>query len=186
VLTIRMQRTGRSGHAQFRVIVQDSRFSPTRGRVVSYLGSYDPHTKAAVIDSEKAAKYLSNGAQPSDSVARLFKKEGIKMPGWVSVSEPRKRDVRNPDKRRSTAPAQPEAEAQPPAAEAVASAAEPEAPAETPAEDTPAPEQPAEDSTPAEPEDKQPAAEEPSAEEPATEEPAESEEPAAEAPKEES
>lgn len=112
MLAIRMQRTGRSGHAQFRVIVQDSRFSPTRGRVVSYLGSYNPHTKAAAIDSEKAAKYLDNGAQPSDTVARLFKKEGIKLPDWVSIGEPKKRSVRSPEKRRSTAPAQPQ-DAQP-------------------------------------------------------------------------
>jgi small subunit ribosomal protein S16 len=96
MLAIRMQRTGRSGHAQFRVIVQDSRFSPTRGRVVSYLGSYDPHTKTAQIDSAKAAQYLKNGARPSDTVARLLKKEGVKLPGWVKLSEPRKRDVRKP------------------------------------------------------------------------------------------
>jgi small subunit ribosomal protein S16 len=108
MLAIRMQRTGRSGHAQFRVIVQDSRFSPKRGRVVSYLGSYNPHTKEAAIDSQKAAQYLNSGAQPSDTVARLFKKEGIKLPAWVNVSDPKKRSVRHPEKRRSTAPAQPE------------------------------------------------------------------------------
>lgn len=146
MLAIRMQRTGRSGHAQFRVIVQDSRFSPTRGRVVSYLGSYNPHTKAATIDSDKAAEYLKNGAQPSDTVARLFKKEGIKLPDWVKISEPRKRDVRNPDKRRSTAPAEPAAE---PQAETKAPS-EPEAASDT---DTPAEElqvtedQPAEETT---------------------------------------
>jgi small subunit ribosomal protein S16 len=108
MLAIRMQRTGCSGHAQFRVIVQDSRFSPKRGRVVSYLGSYNPHTKEAAIDSQKAAQYLNSGAQPSDTVARLFKKEGIKLPAWVNVSDPKKRSVRHPEKRRSTAPAQPE------------------------------------------------------------------------------
>lgn len=141
-----MQRTGRRGHAQFRVIVQDSRFSPTRGRVVSYLGSYNPHTKAATIDSQKAAEYLKNGAQPSDSVARLFKKEGIKLPTWVKLDEPKKRDVRNPEKRRSTAPAQPQAPAEP-AAETEGATPEPEALTETvePAAETEAkPEAPAE------------------------------------------
>jgi small subunit ribosomal protein S16 len=140
MLAIRMQRTGRSGHAQFRVIVQDSRFSPTRGRVVSYLGSYDPHTKTSVIDSEKAAQYLQNGARPSNSVALLFKKEGIKLPAWVKMDEPKKRDVRNPEKRRSTSPAAPEAPAEPaseaPAQEAGAEPVPEEAPGgeETPAE----------------------------------------------------
>lgn len=107
MLAIRLQRTGRSGHSQFRVIVQDSRFSPKRGKVVSYLGNYDPHTKTATIDGEKAAKFMDNGAQPSDTVAKLFQKEGIKLPGWVNVSQPKKRGIRNPEKRRSTAPEAP-------------------------------------------------------------------------------
>jgi small subunit ribosomal protein S16 len=137
VLAIRMQRTGRSGHAQFRVVVQDSRFSPTRGRVVSYLGSYNPHTKAASLDSEKAAQYLASGAQPSDRVARLFKKEGIKLPKWVKLDEPKKRIVRNPQKRRSTTPVQPkETVADTPAVtneepEAETTEPAPEAPAQT-------------------------------------------------------
>jgi small subunit ribosomal protein S16 len=65
VLAIRMQRTGRSGHPQFRVIVQDSRFSPSGGRVVAYLGNYNPHTKEAKLDSEKTSMYLQNGAHPT-------------------------------------------------------------------------------------------------------------------------
>lgn len=136
MLAIRMQRTGRSGHTQFRVIVQDSRFSPTRGRVVAYLGNYDPHTKLANIDSEKTAKYLENGAQPSDTVARLLKKEGLKLPAWVKLSQPQSRTTRNPDKRRSTRPAGPEAPVEEAAAEPVAT----ESPAEVPAEEAAAPE----------------------------------------------
>jgi small subunit ribosomal protein S16 len=156
MLAIRMQRTGRSGHAQFRVIVQDSRFSPTRGRVVSYLGSYNPHNKVATIDSEKAAHYLKEGAQPSETVARLFKKEGIKLPVWVNVSEPRKRTVRNPEKRRATAPAQPEQAAPEaetagePAAEADTQSPEKEAAAEPEAETPSTEEAPAEEAAPAE------------------------------------
>lgn len=152
MLAIRMQRTGRSGHAQFRVVVQDSRFSPTRGRVVSYLGSYNPHTKDAKIDAVKASQYLANGAQPSDTVARLFKKEGIKLPDWVKLSEPKKRDIRNPEKRRSTAPAQAETSSpeQPAEAETAEEATQEESqPAEPAAVETPAPEDPAEE-TPAE------------------------------------
>ncbi len=104
MLAIRLQRTGRSGHSQFRVIVQDSRFSPTRGRVVAYLGSYNPHTKTSEIDSEKASQYLSSGAQPSDRVARLMKQKGIKLPEWVKLDSPKEKTTRNPDKRRSTRP----------------------------------------------------------------------------------
>jgi small subunit ribosomal protein S16 len=164
MLTIRLQRTGRSSHAQFRVIVQDSRFSPTRGRVVAYLGSYDPHTKVAVVDGQKASAYLENGAQPSDRVARLLQKEGIKLPDWVKLDQPQKRSTRNPAKRRSTRPEEPKApEAETPAVEEVPAE---EAPAETP-------EQPA-----AEPTAETPAAEEPAVEETAPEPAAETTEPA--------
>ena len=147
MLAIRLQRTGRSGHAQFRVIVQDSRFSPKRGRVVSYLGNYDPHTKTAVIDSEKASKYLQDGAQPSDRVARLFKQEGIKLPAWVKLEEPKKREVRNPEKRRSTAPAQSDSAAAAPAEEP---AAEPAETSEQPAAEEPAEPEKTEPETPSE------------------------------------
>lgn len=153
MLAIRLQRTGRSGHAQFRVVVQDSKFSPTRGRVVSYIGSYNPHTKTAQLDTEKVSKYLENGAQPSDRVARLLQQEGIKLPGWVKLNEPKKRTVRNPEKRRSTAPAEPKAET--PSDEAVA---EPEAETttdeatqESPANGTVTEDAPAESEEPAEP-----------------------------------
>ncbi len=123
MLAIRMQRTGRRGHAMFRVVVQDSRLTPTSGKVVARLGSYDPHAKSTILDKEKAAFYLEHGAQPSDRIARLFKSEGVKLPDWVKLPSDRKRTVRNPDKRRSTRPPEPEAEQQ--AAEEPAAAKEP-------------------------------------------------------------
>lgn len=163
MLAIRLQRTGRRGHAQFRVIVQDRRFHPTRGKIVAYLGSYDPHTKIAQIDKELAAKYLNDGAQPSDRIAKMLKAEGVKLPAWVEVSPPKKSSVRNPDKRRSTRPEAPAEEAPkqeeaPVAEEASAEAAQEETTAEAPAE--PAPENATEEA----------AAEEKPAEETATEE----------------
>lgn len=148
MLTIRMQRTGRSGHAQFRVIVQDSRFSPTRGRVVAYLGSYDPHTKAAILDSEKTTLYLGNGAQPSDRVVQLLKKEGIKLPDWVKTPTPKKQTIKHPEKLRRNRPAdEPKKEAEEPTQEEPAQET-PETPAE-PADDTPveAAEEPKEQTT---------------------------------------
>ncbi len=121
MLAIRLQRTGRSGHAQFRVIVQDSRFSPKRGRVTAYLGSYDPHTKTTMLDKEKAADYLSHGAQPSDKVAQLLKSEGVKLPDWVKLStQKNKRAIRNPEKLRRNRPAGTEAPAPEAAEEASA------------------------------------------------------------------
>ena len=97
MLAIRMQRTGRKGHAMFRLVVQESRLTPTSGKVVFSLGSYDPHTKAASLNKE-------NGAQPSDRAAALLKAEGIKLPEWVKLSSEKKRTVRNPEKLRKNQP----------------------------------------------------------------------------------
>lgn len=120
MLVIRLQRTGRKGHAQFRIVVQDSRRTPTSGKIVANLGSYNPHNKTVVLDKEKAQKYLDNGAQPSQRSVLILKSEGIKLPKWVKVADTGgQRAVRNPEKRRSTTPAQP---------------AEPVAESETPAE----------------------------------------------------
>lgn len=154
MLTIRLQRTGRSGHSQFRLVAQDSRFSPKRGRVVAYLGSYNPHTKQVTVDAEKVSRYLENGAQPSETAAKLLQKQGVKLPGWFKASQSKERAVRNPDKRRSTRPASAETAADKPAeAESPAPAAEAPLPAEDVAEEPSSEEttgEPASEETPAE------------------------------------
>lgn len=127
MLVIRLQRTGRKGHAQFRVVVQDSRRTPTSGKVVSLLGSYDPHAKQTNINKEKAQFYLDHGAQPTSRVALLLKGEGVKLPKWVKLDSSKSRAVRNPDKRRSTRPVEEAPAEEVPAPEAEAST---EAPAE--------------------------------------------------------
>lgn len=143
MLAIRMQRTGRKGHAMFRVVVQDSRLTPTSGKVVAQLGHYDPHTKAVTVDTEKASFYLSNGAQPSDRVARLLQKEGVKLPDWVTLSTERSRTIRNADKLRKNQPAEEKAEVAP--AEEPAEAVADETPVETEAATDEATEAPAEE-----------------------------------------
>lgn len=99
-----MQRTGRSGNAQFRIVVQDSRRTPTSGKVIANLGSYDPHTKAARLNKEKAQFYLENGAQPSGRTIHLLQAEGIKLPKWVSPRDSKKRTLRHPEKLRRNQP----------------------------------------------------------------------------------
>ncbi len=101
MLAIRMQRTGRKGHAMFRVVVQDSRLTPTSGRVVAQLGSYDPHAKTSTLVKDKAEYYLSNGAQPSPRVVRLMESEGVTLPSWVKTSSTEKtKTTRHADKLR--------------------------------------------------------------------------------------
>lgn len=130
MLVIRMQRTGRKGHAQFRVVVQDSRRTPTSGKVVASLGSYNPHTKTTSLDKDKASKYLTNGAQPTERVVRLLKAEGVKLPDWVKVPADKEGKLRNPEKLRKNRPAESEAPAENEAAEPAA-----ETPTEEPAEE---------------------------------------------------
>lgn len=128
MLVIRLQRVGRKGHAQFRVVVQDSRRTPTSGKVVAPLGHYNPHTKETVINKEKAQFYLDHGAQPSDRVAVLLKSQGVKLPKWATPPVKQEGKIRNPEKLRRN---QPKEEAKPeekPAEEPEVAAEVPEAP----------------------------------------------------------
>jgi small subunit ribosomal protein S16 len=104
MLAIRLQRTGREGHATFRVVVQEAQRTPVSGNVVALLGSYDPHTKTSRLDKEKIVLYLSNGAQPSGRVARLLREEGVTLPKWVKAADSKNRKTRNPEKLRSNRP----------------------------------------------------------------------------------
>ncbi len=104
MLVIRLQRVGRKGHAMFRVVVQDSRKTPTSGKIVYRLGSYDPHLKKVSINKDKAKFYLDHGAQPSIKASSLLKDEGIKMPKWITIAAKKKRATKYPDKRKSTRP----------------------------------------------------------------------------------
>ena len=99
-----MQRTGRKGHAMFRVVVQESRLTPTSGKVVANLGSYDPHAKTAQLDTEKATFYLGHGAQPSDRAAALLEREGVTLPSWYKKPAPKQRAIKNADKLRRNQP----------------------------------------------------------------------------------
>ena len=148
MLAIRMQRTGRSGHASFRVVVQDSRQTPTSGKFVALLGHYDPHAKTATITKDKVAFYLEHGAHPSERVARLLKQEGIKLPEWVEATRKKKAAIKNPDKLRRNRPAEEakptEAAAETPA-EAVATEADESASKDAPETSEPVAEAPTEE-----------------------------------------
>src|SRR5215469_9441263 len=106
MLAIRMQRTGRKGHAMFRVVVQDSRRTPSSGKFVALLGNYDPHAKVMSLKKDRAQFYLEHGAQPSDRVVRLFEQEGVKLPSWVQRSAAKQGTIRNPEKLRKNRPAE--------------------------------------------------------------------------------
>jgi len=105
MLAIRLQRVGRKGHAMYRLAVQESRRHPSSGNVVAYVGTYDPHTKAAKIQVELAQKYLDNGAQPSPRLIKLLSDAGVKMPNWVvKFDNKQSKVVRNGEKLRKNRP----------------------------------------------------------------------------------
>jgi small subunit ribosomal protein S16 len=114
-----MQRTGRTGTAQYRIVVQDSRRTPTSGNIVTQLGYYDPHTKVTVLDKEKVVFYLTNGAKPSERVIKILNTEKIKLPDWISKPIKQSGKTKHPDKLRKNQPAKPVAAAEPVKAETV-------------------------------------------------------------------
>lgn len=123
MLAIRLQRIGRKGYPVYRLAVQEAQRHPSSGRVVAYVGSYNPHTKEANVQVEAAQKYLDNGAQPSPRVVKLLKDAGVKLPKWVK--EPtvtKKKDIRNLEKLRKNQPKEEVVEEAP--AEEVAEATE--------------------------------------------------------------
>ena len=76
---IRLKRLGKKKAPFYRVVVADSRY-PRDGRFIEEIGTYDPMTdddKQVNIDADAAKKWIGNGAQPTDTVRDLLKKQGI-------------------------------------------------------------------------------------------------------------
>lgn len=75
---MRLKRMGQKKAPFYRIVVADSR-SPRDGRFIEEVGYYDPNLEPSVIkfNEEAARKWLSNGAQPTDRVAKLLKNAGL-------------------------------------------------------------------------------------------------------------
>jgi len=78
MVKIRLQRVGRRKKPSYRVVVADSR-APRDGAFIEVIGHYDPLADPAKVEihEEKALKWLRQGAQPTETVAGLLKKQGI-------------------------------------------------------------------------------------------------------------
>lgn len=74
---IRLRRMGAKKAPFYRIVVADSRY-PRDGRFIEELGYYDPTKEPSVlkVDDEKAKYWIANGAQPTDTVKALLKKNG--------------------------------------------------------------------------------------------------------------
>ena len=77
-VNIRLRRMGMKKSPFYRIVVADSRF-PRDGRFIEELGYYNPTVDPAELklDAEKAKTWIANGAQPTDTVKSLLKKNGV-------------------------------------------------------------------------------------------------------------
>ncbi len=75
---IRLRRMGAKKAPFYRIVVADSRY-PRDGRFIEEIGYYNPLTDPATVqvDAEKAQAWIKNGAQPTDTVKALLKKNGV-------------------------------------------------------------------------------------------------------------
>lgn len=78
MVKIRLRRMGAKKAPFYRIVVADSRY-PRDGRFIEEIGYYNPLTEPATVkvDAEKAKKWIANGAQPTDTVKALFKKNDV-------------------------------------------------------------------------------------------------------------
>ncbi|MEE8835614.1 MAG: 30S ribosomal protein S16 [Eubacteriales bacterium] len=78
MVKIRLKRVGKTKAPSYRIIVADAN-SPRNGRFIEEIGTYDPNTDPSTfkVNEEAARRWLSNGAQPTAVVGKIFKAAGI-------------------------------------------------------------------------------------------------------------
>lgn len=78
MVKIRLRRMGKKRAPYYRIVVADARY-PRDGRFIEEVGSYDPMTEPATVkvDADKVKEWIKNGAQPTDTVKNLLKKNGV-------------------------------------------------------------------------------------------------------------
>lgn len=115
---IRLQRGGRKNYAFYSIVIADVR-APRDGKITEKIGTYNPNTNPATVDLnfDRALYWVETGAQPTDTVRNILKREGVymmkhlkggvkkgafdeaacqqKFDAWKSGKEQRLTDVRN-------------------------------------------------------------------------------------------
>ena len=76
MVKIRLQRAGKKKAPFYHIVIADSK-SPRDGKIIEQIGTYNPMTEPSelVLDREKVAQWIKNGAKPTDTVERLIEKE---------------------------------------------------------------------------------------------------------------
>lgn len=77
---IRLQRGGRKGYAFYSIVIADVR-APRDGKFTEKIGTYNPNTNPATVDLnfDRALYWVNVGAQPTDTVRNILKREGVYM-----------------------------------------------------------------------------------------------------------
>lgn len=102
MVRLRLKRIGRKHSPHYRIVATDSR-SPRDGRFIEELGWFNPKSNDIPykINVEGIKKWLSNGAQPSDTVKGILIREGIlERDKGVPLDRKKRKPIKNPDKRR--------------------------------------------------------------------------------------
>ncbi len=76
MVKLRLKRMGKKKSAFYRIVASDSRIQRD-GKYIDLLGTYDPNNNNVKVNDELVLKWLSNGAQPTDTVRDIFSKKGI-------------------------------------------------------------------------------------------------------------
>jgi small subunit ribosomal protein S16 len=139
---IRLMRVGKKKQPTYRIVVADER-KPRDGRFIEILGQYAPREDPSIVNlnNERALHWLNNGAQPTETAAKLLEVAGVwddykAAAGKVAAAKPKVKVKAKAVKETPPAPEPPAPAAEVPAAEA-------------PAEEAPAVEAPAADDAPA-------------------------------------
>ena len=76
MVKIRLQRAGKKKAPFYHIVIADSK-SPRDGKIIEQIGTYNPMTEPStiVLDQEKVAQWIKNGAKPTETVKRLIEKE---------------------------------------------------------------------------------------------------------------
>lgn len=98
MLVIRFRRIGKKNKPTYRLTVAEHT-KPVNGSFVSDVGFYNPHTKVAGLKGDEILDWLKKGAKPSNSVAKLFKREKIKHASVVVIKKNKKAKTEKKDEK---------------------------------------------------------------------------------------
>ncbi len=101
MLNIRLSRAGKKNYAQYRIVVAE-KTSPIKGRFVEQVGSYDPHSKKAVIKEDRVKYWISQGAGCSVTVHNLLVENGVIDEKKIPVSLKSKKKTEGEEEKGTT------------------------------------------------------------------------------------